>query len=289
MLEALIPLIPQVLWATNFVVSKVVVSKGLNPLVLTAIRWSLASSLMYAYARITGMRVKIDRSLIVPALTGITGFSALIYLGLMLSKASIVGLTMAFIPISTSILASIFLKEKISRLVAFSIASGSVGGLFLTLGNLNGLSWLGVLLGVLAAVDWGVYTVWSKKVMVDLSPLELLVSISIMAQAVNWLLALPFLNLSPLRDVEVLLGTLYVSLVPGFAAYFLWLYSVKLIGASRAGVYINALPLFTLIISVAFLHEKLDFLELIGSALIVIALFLVTLDYLKRVYRVGRR
>ncbi|ALU12196.1 hypothetical protein EYM_01280 [Ignicoccus islandicus DSM 13165] len=289
MLEAAIPLIPQLLWATNFVISKIVVSSGLHPLALTAIRWTIATFLMYLYARLVGMRISLDRSLSFLALTGITGFSALIYLGLMFSKASIVGLTMAFIPIATSILAAIFLKERISKLVAASVVLGSLGGILLSAGNLNGLSWLGVLFGVLASIDWGIYTVWSKKAMVELSPMELLVSISILAQPVNWILALPFLSIEPLLKEEVLLGTLYVSLVPGFVAYFLWLYSVKLIGASRAGVYINALPLFTLIISVLTLGERLDAFEVAGSALIIAALTLVTVDYLNRTYRASRQ
>ncbi len=283
MLEAAIPLIPQLLWATNFVVSKVVVSNGLHPLFLTALRWTIAGALLFAYARLRGLRIKFGRELIVPAITGITGFSALIYLGLLFSKASIVGLTMAFIPIATAILASIILKEEISALLKLSILFGFLGGVLMSAGGLKDMSWLGVLFGVLASVDWAVYTVWSKKIMLDLSPMELLVSIAIMAQPLNWIIALPFLTISALYKEVVLLGLLYVALVPGFLAYFLWLYSVKLVGASRAGVYINALPLFTLVIAVLTLGERLDFLEATGAASIVVALILVTIDFLKRV------
>jgi len=280
--EALIPLIPQLLWATNFVVSKVVVSSGLHPLLLTAIRWTVAGALLYLYARIVGLRLSFSKDLIIPALTGITGFSALIYLGLMFSKASIVGLTMSFIPIATSILASLVLKERTSNLLKLSIVFGTVGGLLLSAGGLANLSWLGVLFGIAASIDWGVYTVWSRKAMFNLSPMELLVSIAIMAQPVNWVIALPFLSFAPLSKLNVLLGVLYVALVPGFLAYFFWLYSVKLVGASRAGVYINALPLFTLVIAIFTLHETLDFLEALGAMNIIIALVLVTIDFLKR-------
>jgi len=270
------------LWASNFVVSKVVVESGLHPLLLTALRWTIAGSLLYAYARLRGLRLAFGKELLVPALTGITGFSALIYLGLMFSKASIIGLTMAFIPIATAILASVVLKEKISTLLKVSIAFGTVGGLLLSTGGLQSLSWLGVLFGISASVDWAVYTVWSKRIMLELSPMELLVSISIMAQPINWLIALPFLALSPLHDSIVLAGRLYVALVPGFLAYFLWLYSVKLVGASRAGVYINALPLFTLVIAIIVLEERLDVLEALGATSILIALALVTIDFLKK-------
>ncbi|UXD22572.1 hypothetical protein IPA_06355 [Ignicoccus pacificus DSM 13166] len=283
MYEALIPLIPQMLWATNFVVSKVVVSNGLHPLLLTALRWTIAGFLLYLYARLRGLRLAFGKELVVPALTGITGFSALIYLGLMFSKASIVGLTMAFIPIATAILASIVLKEEISFLLKLSILFGTAGGLLLSAGGLQGLSWLGVLFGISASIDWAVYTVWSKKIMLELSPMELLVSIALMAQPVNWIIALPFLTLAPLHKLPVLLGLLYVALVPGFLAYFLWLYSVKLVGASRAGVYINALPLFTLVIATITLGEKLDFLESLGALSIIVALALVTIDFLRKV------
>ena len=270
------------MWATNFVVSKVVVSRGLHALVLTALRWTIAGALLYAYARLFGLRVELSKDLVVPSVTGITGFSALIYLGLMFSKASVVGLTMALIPIFTALLALKFLKERLSALLLASIFFGFVGVVLLTLGDIVGLSWLGALFGSLAALDWAVYTVTSKKVMKDLGPMELLVSASIMAQPLNWTLALPFFSLRPLSDPVVLAGLLYVALVPGFVAYFLWLYSVKLVGASRAGVYINALPLLTVALASVTLGEKLRGLQLAGAAMILVALALVTLDYLRR-------
>ncbi len=281
MLEGLVPLIPQFLWATNFVVSKVIVSRGLHALALTAIRWTVAGALLYAYSKLVGDEVKVSKELLLPAITGITGFSALIYAGLMVSKASIVGLTMALIPIFTAILARSYLKERLSLVLTISIVLGFVGEILLTLGGMKGLSWLGAVLGALAALDWAIYTVTSKKVMKDMGPMNLLTSAAIMAQPLNWALALPFLSLKPLLDPVVDLGIIYVSLVPGFLAYFLWLYSVKLVGASRAGVYINALPLLTLILAYFTLGERLGLLESIGALLILVALALVTYESLK--------
>ncbi|ABU81564.1 DMT family transporter [Ignicoccus hospitalis] len=281
MIEALVPLIPQFLWATNFVVSKVVISKGLHAMTLTALRWAIAGALLYAYSRLKGLRVVLSKELLLPSLTGITGFSALTYLGLTYAKASVVGLTMALIPIFTSVLAAAFLKERLTPLLIASVAAGSTGVTLLTLDS-SGLSWLGALLGSLAALDWAVYTVASKKAMRELSPIESLTSNALMAQPFNFLLALPFFSLAPMADPEVLAGLLYVSLVPGFLAYFLWLYSVNLVGAARAGVYINALPLLTLALASASLGEALSGPQLAGAALILLALALVTLDYLKR-------
>jgi len=281
-IEALVPLIPQFLWATNFVVSKVVVSQGLHALALTALRWTIAGALLYLYARLAGLRVELGKELLLPSVTGITGFSALIYLGLMFSKASIVGLTMALIPIFTSLLAYRYLKERLTPLLLASVFLGFAGVVLLTLSDFVGLSWLGALFGSLAALDWAIYTVSSKKVMKELGPMELLVSASLIAQPLNWALALPFFSIKPLEKLPVLLGLLYVALVPGFVAYFLWLYSVKLVGASRAGVYINALPLLTLLLASVTLGEKLTGLQLVGVLMVLTALALVTADYLKR-------
>ncbi len=278
MLEYVVPLIPQILWATNFVVSKVIVSKGLHPLLLTALRWTIAGALLYLYARIRSMRIVISRELIVPAATGIAGFSALIYLALKFSKSSVVGLTMAFIPIFTALLASFILKEKLKKLVKIAVIIGFLGGIILSAEKLGSLNFLGALLGILAALDWAIYTISSKKIMIELTAMELLASIAIIAQPINWLLALPFLDFSPLRNVEVLYGLLYVSLVPGYVAYFLWLYSVRLVGASKAGIYVSSLPVFTLILSTIVLGERLTFYESLGSALILTALALVTLE-----------
>jgi drug/metabolite transporter (DMT)-like permease len=62
---------------------------------------------------------------------------------------------------------------------------------------------------------------------------------------------------------------LYVGTAASVLAYWLWNRGVMTLGAARSAPFINLLPVFTVLLSVVLLHEKVDVGELIGGALTV--------------------
>ena len=57
-----------------------------------------------------------------------------------------------------------------------------------------------------------------------------------------------------------------------------WLYGVKAIGPSRAGVFVNVIPVSALILSVVILGESIGAREVIGIALILAGVWLVNVQ-----------
>ena len=62
---------------------------------------------------------------------------------------------------------------------------------------------------------------------------------------------------------------LYAGLLPSLISQIFWVKGVEVIGANRAGLFINLIPVFGTILSVAFLGEAL-------SGFHIVALILVT-------------
>ncbi len=69
-------------------------------------------------------------------------------------------------------------------------------------------------------------------------------------------------------NFEVVASVLYVAAFPSIVAYFCWNRGVEAIGANRAGLFINFIPVFASIMAIIWLGESLRAFHLIGMLLI---------------------
>ena len=263
-----------ILWATNIVASRVIVTSGVHPFVLTAIRWTIAGAALAAYSLIKTGGVVVSKRLAVIGVLGITLFSNLVYAALFYAPAALVGLIIGLVPVSTMIVARLFYSENLdSLLVAAGILGFAGVGLIEAegLASVTGKVWLGGLLALASVFVWAFYTLESRRLVFKGHPISILAGSTLESLPFNCLFALPFLaeSIGALTDVKVALLVLYVALVPGFVAYLVWLTAVKLIGASSTNIYVNLLPLAALLLAVMLLGETLTPLQVLGALLII--------------------
>jgi drug/metabolite transporter (DMT)-like permease len=79
---------------------------------------------------------------------------------------------------------------------------------------------------------------------------------------------------TPQFSREVVFSILYVAVFPSIIAYFCWNRGVELIGANRAGPFINLIPVFASVFAVIWLDETLQLYHLAGLMLIGGGIFL---------------
>ena len=101
--------------------------------------------------------------------------------------------------------------------------------------------------------------------------------------------ALAFLAVRPPRALShggrgLLLGGLYLGFVATFLANTLFLAAIRLVGATRAGLYSTMEMVFTAILAWVFLGESLTAVQLTGGALVLLGVL-----GLKGWTRFGRR
>jgi drug/metabolite transporter (DMT)-like permease len=70
-------------------------------------------------------------------------------------------------------------------------------------------------------------------------------------------------------NTTVLFSILYVALFPSLLAYFCWNKGVALIGANRAGLFINLIPVFASFMAVFWLQESLAWFHFGGLFLVI--------------------
>ena len=68
---------------------------------------------------------------------------------------------------------------------------------------------------------------------------------------------------------------LYVGIGPALISYIIWIKCIKVIGANKAGLFLNLIPVFSSTISIIFLNEILKNYHIIGAILIFLGIYLV--------------
>jgi drug/metabolite transporter (DMT)-like permease len=214
---------------------------------------------------------------------GVLGNHLLTLFGLRYIEAAVGGVIIGAAPAITALLSSLLLHDVPFRVVALGCAV-SFGGVALVsgAGQITGGGahpWLGGLLVVLAQVCWALYSIGGRRIMERFSPLT-----------VNWLtLAFSLVPQIPMlwTDQKALAAGLesvvpsawaavaFLVIVPTALGQQAWLYGVKGVGPSRAGIFINLIPVSALLLSVMILDEALDAAKIVGIGLILTGVWLV--------------
>ena len=169
------------------------------------------------------------------------------------------------------------------RLQIFGFVFGIVGVLMLiTHGQLGRLLSLQVNLGdsymLLAVISWSIYTALLAKGNLSVPPLVFLYSTVVL----GFLMTIPLAGWELLQQNDItfsrqgLWALLYISIFPSLLSFLFYNHAVKQLGANIAAISTYLLPVFTAIISIAWLGEDLQWFHVVGQ-LLVFAGFILSL------------
>jgi drug/metabolite transporter (DMT)-like permease len=266
------------LWAGGVVIARSV-AELVPPIGFSFWRWCAASILLTPVIapRLLREWPAIRRRLRYFALLGLfmAGASTLLIWAIQYTTATNVVLVAATQPIATAIAAWILLKERLTRAQAAGVAA-ALGGIVamvvrLDLNVILELSFNpGDVLVVVAVVFYALYSVNLHKWIAGVSPLMTMYMTCIGGTAIIapfYLAESVLLEAVPL-DVRVVGAILFMAAVPTLIATTMWNVSVGEVGANRASVFINLLPVFGTLLAVVFLGERLHSYHLVGGALV---------------------
>jgi drug/metabolite transporter (DMT)-like permease len=145
--------------------------------------------------------------------------------------------------------------------------------------NIGSAPWLGGLLILMGLVSWALYTIGSRQLMERFSPL----TVNWTTLAFSLLPQLPLLMMNQEAQLYGLsaipvsgwLAICYLALFATALGQQAWLYGVKGVGPSRAGVFVNLIPVSALALSALILKEPLGGREVLGIVLILGGVWLV--------------
>jgi drug/metabolite transporter (DMT)-like permease len=266
------------LFGLSFVASKYAL-KSIPPLTLIFLRFLLASLVLgILYFRkghtplAPGDRWRLSLlSLIVPGLY----FLAETY-GLKFSSATSVSLLISTIPIFASLLAFFILGERVGIWRGVGIVLSIAGvGIIITSGeegvSVGRIIQVGNLLGLAAAVCAGLYMALGRDLLSRYSPrvittFQAFFTVALFFPLASWeQIGYSWPEIKPLT----ILAVVYLALFCSVLAFFLWNYGISRLEASKAAVFTNLAPVFTVLGAYLLLGERIQLGQIIGGALVI--------------------
>ena len=280
------------LWAGNYPLAKIALSE-LGPLTMSALRALIAAPLLLLVSRLLeGALPPLHRrdllAVVVLGVSGFVGNSALWYVGMRATTPANAGILGAASPVVVALAAALWLRERISPLNLAGIAL-TLLAVVLTVaqGSLHVLLTLSVNRGdvviLLSQSLWVVYTLYSRANLSTLSPLQMLAGAHLVAAGLLLPLALverPWQAFAHASWVSFSV-VIYTALL-GTPAHIAFYQAVRLVGPSRASVFMNLIPFMVLGLSWLMLGEPIRWYHWVGAVGVIAGVFLTTRPALGR-------
>ncbi|BAH76591.1 DMT family transporter [Solidesulfovibrio magneticus] len=274
-----------VLWGGTWVAGRVLATY-MGPFSAAFLRFALASVFLYFLtARMEGKFPRLARRdlpwLLTLAATGIFAYNALFFAGLRTVPAGRAALIVACIPSVVALFSGVLFRERFTKLKIAGIATSFAGvGCIVSGGDPASLLAKGLSTGDLCifgcVAAWAAYTLAGKKAMERVGPYSAVAWSCILGAA---MLLPPALASGLWRDVAVA-GPVAWGCVAFFGILatgygFSWYYEgVKAIGPTKAGVFINLVPVVAVVLGHALLDEPLSPALAVGGALVLAGVWL---------------
>lgn len=277
-------------WAGNYVFGEMV-TREISPISLTFFRWLFAFLPLIALAWIIERpdwraALREWKLHLLQSLLGLTGYTLFLYAALGFTGAVNAAVISAINPAVIALGAAIFLRERLNRVQVIGLVVAFVGvTVVLTGGDLGQVVsqgfGVGDLLVIASVLAWTVYSLISRRLVT--TPITATAVQSVFA-VVTMLPVIAFTGVSLPTSGAGALGLAYIVIFPSMAGYALWNIGASKVGPSRAGVFLNLLPVFTVIIALA-LGATLELPALIGGAVVIAGVYLTL--HQRRRQRVG--
>jgi drug/metabolite transporter (DMT)-like permease len=271
-------------WALNFTVVKFSLVE-IDPLSFNAFRFALGIALMWAFVWFRGIRIRIARKdlgrIVLLGLLGNLLYQMLFIVGIDRTFASNAAVMLGTIPVWIAVFSHMFTAEKMYRIQAIGVFFAFAGVVLIIGFGEQGLNFrseavLGDLIIVTAAMVFAVYTLLSRSLLQTYSPLTLATMVMTIGGVLLILIAIPALVRLDYGSVSLLSwgGVAFSGMFAIGAAYLIWYFGIKNVGAVRTATYQNIVPMLGVLFGLIFLGEKLHVMQYLGCLLTVAGIML---------------
>jgi drug/metabolite transporter (DMT)-like permease len=277
-------LLTAIFWGGTFVAGRSL-AQNVGPFSAAFFRFVVASIfLVFLTWKAEGKFPVLRKGQILPVLllglTGVFCYNLFFFKGLKLIEASRAAIIIANNPIFIALFSAVFFKEKLNTLKITGILISVCGAIIAisrgdVLEILQGNLGLGEFYIFLCVVSWVIFSLLGKVVMADLSPLS---SVTYSSITGTILLFAPALR-------EGLADCIYYSISDWWNIFYLgffgtvlgivWFYEgINQIGPTKAGLFINFVPISAILLAFFILGEPLTLSLLIGTLLVSTGVYL---------------
>jgi drug/metabolite transporter (DMT)-like permease len=268
-----------VIWALNFSVVKFTLEE-IDPMSFNAFRFLLATGFMCFVLLRSGEKLFVHKGdwpkLIGLGLLGNLTYQCLFIVGISFTFAANAAVMLGTIPVWIALVGRMFFGQELTRFTLAGVVACFTGILLIMEGSEQGITLaseniIGDLVILLAAFVFGLYTLFSKRMLGRYTPVQFTTLMMLTGGTALILAGLPWMIRLNYSEISMAAwgGTLYSGLLSIGMAYVIWNYGVRQVGPVRTATFQNLVPVLGLVFGVGLLGEKLLIMQYIGSLFVI--------------------
>ncbi|MFZ7130903.1 MAG: DMT family transporter [Eubacteriales bacterium] len=268
-----------IIWSSTFIVSKVLLEQ-LTPLQILFGRFMMA----VLFLSIIYPKFEKPYNIREELLFFFIGCSLALYFycentALIYTYSSNVSLIDATIPIMTGIIASVYYGNKFltkSNILGFIFAYSGVALIIISGNDIAGINPMGDFIALLGAFLFSIYTIILQKLKFQYHSIALTRKIFLyggIVLSILLILSKEQLSFDSINN-QVIMSMIFLGIIASSLAFLMWNIAIERLGSVKANQYIYLVPVFTTIISMIVIHEKITFVKILGAFLIITGLYI---------------
>ena len=274
------------MWGSSGTAGKALFDGGMSPFDLVQIRVTIASAVIFSVIFFLSRDLLRIRPKDIPFFLLLGGVAMALVTGSYLYTISKIQVAAAILiqylaPIFVAIYSMLFWKERptVFKIIALFLAFGGcflvVGGYSLELLNMN---LLGILGGLTSAITFAGYSLLGERAMHRYRPWSV-IFYALAFSALTWHVAYPpFTYLKAGYSLEQWGWICYIAIIGTVLPFGLFFAGINHIRSTRASITATLEPIFAGFLAFTLLGERLQFPQMIGGGLVIIAIVLLQLQ-----------
>jgi drug/metabolite transporter (DMT)-like permease len=262
-------------WGLAFTGIKIAVEE-LNPFELTFYRFLIADVFfaIYIVKRRAYLSKEDLRPMFLLGVVGITAYHVCLNYGEIYITSGLASLIISTAPVFIFVASILFLKERITLRKTVGSVLALFGVFVIIFGSEEvGFSELwGVFVVFISSISATFYTIYGKSLFRRYDPL-ILTSYSIIFATIPLVL---FVRGIPYASGTTWLSVVFLGIFSTVVGYMGWYYVLDKMTASKASVYLQAIPVVSILAGSLLLGEEMNFYFFVGAIMVIAGVLLVT-------------
>ncbi len=268
-------------WGFSFISTKICL-QWFTPFSLAFFRFLIASIILFIVLKVSEKDIRIEKKdisrFVLCGFSGVFLYFAFENLAIEMLSASLAAIFLALLPAFAIFADYIFLKAPFTKSKVISVSMSVLGAIFVAGFNIDNNSnmVLGIILIILSVVSWIAFSYLSAPLQQKYSPLKSTFYQSLFG-TIFFLMALPF-GMPSFEGFNMtgILNLIFLGVICSAICYILYNFALKHISIVICSIFINLMPIITVVASMFILNEKINPMQAIGAALIIGSVFVVT-------------
>lgn len=272
-----------IIWGLSYLSIKVVVAE-VEPTLSAFYRFFIASVILFVFLKAKYPEEKVlkeDRfKMLLGGLFGVTLYFFFENYSVLYTSASNVSILISSIPVFTIILQGIVFKERLTFSKVLGTMLSVIGIAVIVMSkervSLFSTGTLGDLMALGAAISWVVYNLLTRSFKGNYKSITITTYQGICGTVL--LSPVLFFNKLKVPSIAASMNLLYLAIFCSCIGYILYIYCLEHLGATVVTTYINLQPIISITAAFFIIGEKITLWQALGSGIIILGVFMVSLD-----------